>query len=240
VCLPDVVANASVYYQQISFLAAHEYRIIALSLPSLFEPLQLVHALDMFVEEVLKLKKFHLLGSGMGGYLALLFCQTRPHKLVSLFVVNVFCDLEFQKGLFPSTTFMPGFLLAASLVEGLPRAERVHPENCMAGLYIERLISDYSLLQLSARVALLHCSETALSPLTLRQRFASDHCITIFETLDESKLSESQKAQIAKYFPEALIAHVKQGGTFPYLAHPDDFNMHLLVHLRRNDTPKEQ
>ena len=61
----------------------------------------------------------------------------------------------------------------------------------------------------------------------------SDERITIVETLDERALTESVKASVGKFYPGARLAHLKQGGSFPFLSNPDEFNMHLLVHLRR-------
>jgi len=71
------------------------------------------------------------------------------------------------------------------------------------------------------------------------QKFKHDWRITIVETLDETQLSDRQKAQLAKFYPEASLAYMKLGGTYPFLAVPDELNLHLLVHLRRNERDVE-
>lgn len=59
--------------------------------------------------------------------------------------------------------------------------------------------------------------------------------VTILETLDEkSGLTEAQKASMGKYYYGARLALMKRGGSFPFLSQPEEFNMYVQVHLRRN------
>ncbi len=59
--------------------------------------------------------------------------------------------------------------------------------------------------------------------------------VTVLETLDEkSGLTEGQKASVGKYYYDARLALMKRGGSFPFLSQPDEFNMYVEVHLRRN------
>lgn len=151
-----------------------------------------------------------------------------------MFLINTFCDLDFQRSIFPTTSLMPSFLLTASLMETLPK------EQCAGGIeatdFIRSLIHDMSMFEVGAKVALGHYSDSPLSPVRLMERFRKDERISIVETMDETLLSNQQKSQLAKYYPEAALAYLKTGGTYPFLANPDEFNLHLLVHLRRNSS----
>ncbi len=61
-----------------------------------------------------------------------------------------------------------------------------------------------------------------------------DERITLVESFDDVSLSEQQKAQLAKHYPDAVQAFVKRGGAHCFLANSDEVNLHLQVHLRRN------
>merc|ERR1711964_333118 len=76
--LPNTNACSAVFYQQIRFLSEKNVRAVSLTLPALFDPVSVVRALDVFVDQVLKWDgRFHIVGAGMGGYIAQLYCQMR-------------------------------------------------------------------------------------------------------------------------------------------------------------------
>lgn len=82
VFVPNLNSTAAVFYRQIEFLAEKNVRSIALSIPALFDPTSVVKAMDVFVEECLRLDgQIHLVGSGFGGYLCQLYTELRPQKV---------------------------------------------------------------------------------------------------------------------------------------------------------------
>lgn len=238
-CLPPIQGNASSYFWQMSVLSAKGYRVISITWPPLSDALALVKAIDVFLDEVLELKpKLHVLGCGFGGYLALLFAQHRSQRVVSLFLINSYCEKPSQKasGLL---SFLPSFVLQTSLLDTLPLAENTEPHNAKALDFMASCISLFGPMQLTSRMTLLFDSPSHLDPMKLRDRFRKHERITILETLDETCLSVRTKAELAKYFPEAHLAYVKRGGTFPFLSNPDEINLHIEVHLRRNNARPE-
>jgi maspardin len=166
---------------------------------------------------------------------AQLFCQLRPQRCSSLFLVNSFCDLP-SRVFLPPLSLLPSFLVSSTFLEGVPLDR--DSRNLEACLFVKRSASELSAVQQGARLALIS-GGSPLEPIRLRERFQHDERITIVESWDDgnSQLSEQQKAQLAKFYPEALLAHVKRGGTFPMLANADEINLHLQVHMRRNKLP---
>lgn len=57
--------------------------------------------------------------------------------------------------------------------------------------------------------------------------------ITVIQILEKTVLSDDVHDEISKCFPEAKVAHLRDGGNFPYLARDSEVNMHLKIHLRQ-------
>ncbi len=95
VMLPPLGGTAACFFRQLEFFERGKGRAVAISYPATCSSLlQLVSLLDLFLETLLPARQVHLLGAAaLGGYLAQLFCQTRPARVSSLFLVNSSCDL---------------------------------------------------------------------------------------------------------------------------------------------------
>jgi len=50
--------------------------------------------------------------------------------------------------------------------------------------------------------------------------------------MDEVAVSQKVRDQVYKFYPEAKIALLKNGGNFCYLSRSDEINMHIKIHLR--------
>lgn len=57
--------------------------------------------------------------------------------------------------------------------------------------------------------------------------------ITIMDVFDEYALSNSVREEMYKCYPNAKLAHLKNGGNFPYLSRSAEVNLHLQIHLRQ-------
>ena len=113
VCIPPLQGGLSSYYHQVVALAAKGYRVISFTWGVIKDLMLLVKVsslcsrfvshfyvskgMDVFFDEILKLQKFHLLGSGFGGFVAQLYTQERPKRVCSLFLINALCDCSNKK-----------------------------------------------------------------------------------------------------------------------------------------------
>ena len=133
-------------------------RAVSLTLPALFDPVSVVRALDVFVDQVLKWDgRFHIVGAGMGGYIAQLYCQMRAMRVSSLFLINAFCDLDFHHSIFASV--LPTFLMSSSLLETVPKETSV--PGVEAAAFIKILMDEFSLFEISSKLALENYSEVS-------------------------------------------------------------------------------
>lgn len=57
--------------------------------------------------------------------------------------------------------------------------------------------------------------------------------ITIIDVFDEYALSNGVREEMYKCYPNAKLAHLKNGGNFPYLSRSPEVNLHLQIHLRQ-------
>ena len=57
-------------------------------------------------------------------------------------------------------------------------------------------------------------------------------CVTIIMSDDAHSGSFAMREEVLKFFPDARLAVIRDGGDFPYLSSPDDVNMYIEVHLR--------
>lgn len=53
--------------------------------------------------------------------------------------------------------------------------------------------------------------------------------VTIIDVFDGAPLSSPVKEELYKCYPQAKLAHLKNGGFFPFLSRSAEVNLHLLV-----------
>ena len=197
-------ASASSFFKQIQFFETQKMHAIAISLPALFDPISVIRAIDVFVDSVILISaKFHLVGSGLGGYLAQLYCQNRPSRISSLFLINSFTEFRAGKsfsGLF-SSLFSSSLVLEASIPSELSFS------GIQASDFVRLQMSEFSLFEIGAKIEIeKQCSEISpLLPILMLKNFEKDNRITILESFDEIRLTETQKSQLGKFYVRYLI-----------------------------------
>lgn len=55
--------------------------------------------------------------------------------------------------------------------------------------------------------------------------------ITIIDVFDEYALTNVVREEMYKCYPNAKLAHLKNGGNFPYLSRSADVNLYLQVNI---------
>jgi len=74
---------------------------------------------------------------------------------------------------------------------------------------------------------------------------AEDDDMTVMMSEDAHSGSNQLREEVLKYFPDARLTVIRNGGDFPYLSSGDEVNMFIEVHLRfaegiaRNGDPKK-
>lgn len=86
--------------------------------------------------------------------------------------------------------------------------------------------------ELASRLALYVSDSSVVKRLHIPQT-----AITLIDTLDRQALALEVSQRTVSYLPKARRAFLKTGGDFPYIAVPDEVNVHLIVHLRRSAPP---
>lgn len=86
--------------------------------------------------------------------------------------------------------------------------------------------------ELASRLALSVSDSSVVNRLHMPQT-----AITIIDTLDLQPTGLELSQRTVAHLPNARRAFLKTGGEFPYIAVPDEVNVHLIVHLRRSAPP---
>lgn len=57
--------------------------------------------------------------------------------------------------------------------------------------------------------------------------------ITVMDVFDEYALSNNSREVLYKCYPHAKLAHLKNGGNFPYLSRAAEVNLHLQACIKK-------
>jgi len=96
--------------------------------------------------------------------------------------------------------------------------------------FIVQLIEEVPQAELASRLTIIS-SDDPLSPPDPNLFETSN--MTIIDVLDDNSFPDRMREEVYKFFPEAKIALLKKGAPFPFISHADDFNLHIIVHLRK-------
>ena len=162
------------------------------------------------------------MGASLGGFLALHFAAVYPEQILSLLLCNSFADnrpFEQSAECVSLFQFMPHFYLQKYVLDSFPKLS-AHPRAIdFAVLQLETL----SRRDLAARLT-LNCTRSEVPDMSFSQKK-----LTILDTHDEGVLPDSMRDRLLKRFPQARVAHVKDGGDFPFLSNAGEISMHIQV-----------
>eukprot|EP00897_Mesotaenium_endlicherianum_P000684 jgi/Mesen1/10616/ME000089S10075 len=226
--LGGVGVTADVFYRQLLTLAGWGYRGIAVDYPALWTHKQWLTAFDHYLD-VLRLHQVHLYGMSLGGFLAQLYCQHRPRRVLSVVLSNTFLDTRFffqSSGVWSKVfAWAPDFVLKRLVLSGLHQG----PHEALTAESIDFVVAHLDKLgraELAARLS-LKTEVAAVGRLTL-----SDVKITVMDSLDCVSVPPALKDAVFERYPNARRATLKSGGEFPSLCRADEVGLHLVLHLR--------
>lgn len=231
-CLHSLIGSAESYYHQVIALAPRGYRILSVQIPVYWTVAEFCDAFHAFLD-MLSLRRIHIYGAGLGGFLALHYSVRKPERIASLVLTHSFLTTENLNLRIPYSAAMlrwlPDFLVRSTMRAILPKGRTTVEMANAAEFAIGHTMPEERDV-LASRLALSVTESSVISRLHIPEtRF------TLVDTLDRpSKPALDLSQETSKHLPEARRALLNRGGNFPYLSVPDDVNMHLLVHLRRN------
>lgn len=160
------------------------------------------------------------------------YAVRKPDRVASLMLTHSFLATDSLKLGIPYSPSMlrwlPDFLVRSSYRGIMPKG-RVSIDLANAAELAIGHTMQRSRDELASRLALTMARSSVANRLHIPQT-----AITIIDTLDRSPAAVELTQQTANYLPDARRAFLKTGGEFPYIAVPDEVNVHLVVHLRRH------
>eukprot|EP00043_Microstomoeca_roanoka_P001343 m.32221 g.32221 ORF g.32221 m.32221 type:complete len:375 (+) comp10764_c1_seq1:174-1298(+) len=230
VFFPPVSGTADVFFRQIISLTAEGFRCIAADYPIVWDVEEFVGVTRAFFEQF-NITKVHVVGASLGAFLAQKLAEiTKDVQLVqSLTLINGFTDTSAFKSAPPAfmVQIMPGFMLKRMLMMNFP-SDNVTVEVADS---IDFLVEQLDLLtqpELASRLT-LNIKPAYVDPHPILDQ---EIPIMIVEVTDKCAVTTSVKLELLKYYPHARVAHIKNGGNFPYIAASTDVDMFIKVHLR--------
>ncbi|KAI9560687.1 hypothetical protein GHT06_011637 [Daphnia sinensis] len=230
ICLPPVSGTADTFFQQVLGLSAKGYRVISLSWPVYWSVNEWCEGFRKLLD-FLQLDQVHLFGASLGGFLAQKFAEYthRCPRVLSLILCNSFTDTSvFQYSDSAPFLWMLPSMVLKKMVMGNFGGEKMM-ESVVADsvdFMVERLES-LSQAELASRLT-LNCGSSYVHVDKLQQ-----YCITIIDVFDDCAIASPVSEDMYRSYPHASMAHLKNGGNFPYLSRCDEVNLHLQVHLLR-------
>lgn len=230
-CLHSLIGSAESFYHQIISIAPRGYRIISVQIPVYWTIAEFCDAFHSFLETIPH-RRLHLFGAGLGGFLAMHYASRKPDRVASLFLTHSFLTTENLNLRISYSAavlrWLPEFMVRTTMRAILPKG-RVSLDMANAA----ELAIGHTMLcsrdALASRLALSVTSSTVVNRVHIPET-----SITLVDSLDRPANSLALSELTASQFPTARRALLKKGGDFPYISVPDEVNVHLIVHLRRN------
>jgi maspardin len=229
ICLHGTSGRADSFFWQLTMLPRHGYRVIAVELHPFFTHLEWARGFDSLLR-ALRIRKCHLYGASLGGFLAQVYATQYPDKVASLALTNSFLDTAVYHAnatWVDSFRFWPASQLRQYVLNNFPKGPR--PLNI--ALAIGKMQDDLGSLEqrdLACRLT-LNCIRGQSGQIAVLLKGAQ---VTFIDSNDGVVLPGVMRKRLYETYPGARQAFVKRGGDFPYLACPEDTNLHLIVHLR--------
>ena len=177
----------------------------------------------------------HLVGCSLGGYIAAHFTSFFPSRIASLVMCNAFVSTQAFVETMPllatggvAFSVMPAFALRAVIMQSLDHGALL-PEVADAVDFVVEELDAVPREQLASRLA-AHC---ALHKVRAPLRIEAEQ-ILIIESNDKIARPPRLKEELLQFFSGSKVGEMKYGGDFPYLSFPDEFNVFIEVHLKRN------
>lgn len=226
ICLPPSGGSADVFYKLLLTLPEKGIRLIAVQHPAIIDHDEWIESFSQFLNH-LKLKRVHLLGCGVGGFLSLLFTRIHQQRVISTILINSYSSNIALVEPTAKYELAPAFVLKKIIQE--PFQEKGSMENMASVKFFKDHMDDLSSGELFS------CIVLEKAEAFIDKRKIDTSVLTIIESDDFSSLPLTVKASLSQTFTTARIVPLKKGGDFPFISQADEIALHITVHMRRLD-----
>ncbi|KAA6370399.1 MAG: putative esterase/lipase/thioesterase family protein [Streblomastix strix] len=253
VLIPPAGGTAELFFRLFLDLPSKGIRLIAVQAPPFTDHDDWIAAFHNFLDHI-NLKRIHLIGAGLGGFLALLYARMHHKRVYSMILINSFSsNVEFAAS--PEKyEFTPSFALRKLLCNGVDDEEDActasekeaqaaqkkgitikqskHTPNTMnaaASSFVKEQMESMTQEELYASLC-LQCREAYVD-----KNRVNTQRLTIIETDDITQKMADTIESCRSLFRTARLVTLKSGGVFPYISVSDEICLHIMVHMRRLD-----
>ncbi|ENN75722.1 maspardin [Dendroctonus ponderosae] len=232
ICLSPVSGTADIFFRQALALSARGIRVISAEAPPYWTANEWCDGFRKLLD-YLSLSKVHIFGASLGGYLAQKFAEgtsLRP-RVASLILCNSFSDTTVFKANETASIYwmLPALVLKKMLLSNFQPPPATDPDVVHTTDFMVERLDSLTQSELASRLT-LNCANGYVEAHKL-----IDLAVTIIDVFEGSPLTFPVKEQLYKCYPQAKLAHLKNGGHFPFLSRSAEVNLHLLIHLRQFD-----
>lgn len=230
VMIPPASGTADGFYKLLMTLGAAGFRVIAVDYPVYWKHEDWCVGFMKLLDQ-LGLDTVHLFGASLGGFLAQKFAEStmNSRRVRSLILSNAFADTSAFSSM-PNAKaykFMPAFVMKAMILRHFPKGD-IESEVANSIDFVVEKLDTIKREVLAARLT-LNTQPGYVAPQHIN---AQEIKVMLLDVLDQSALASSVRDELGKCYPDAKVAHVKDGGNFPYLSRDQEVNMYIKVHLR--------
>lgn len=190
----------------------------------------LINVIDDFhsiFKEKLKLDKFILGGTSVGGWITQQYTNRFPEDIIAMILGNTFSDTKILRDqslrLFRISKFVPWKFLRKMFLKSINSSFEELPKDKE---YFTQSLFDMGKKQLRIR---LSWSLSILSPLNISKEIPK----MIIYTDDDTVVSMENTNLLIKSYPNALVLNLKVGDHYPYRATPEKYSKGILQFLEK-------
>lgn len=223
-------STAAAFFYQVMSLSEKGYHVISAQYPAFSTPADWCKGFDRFLD-AMKSRAVHIIGAGLGGFLAQHFAAKYPTRVRSLVLCNSFAStyaFESRAGTWGALIpVMPTSFLRQAMQDTLPQGGFMELSTKQAIDWVGLQMNDLSGEDLASRLS-LNCSGSQVAPLSLE-----NDKITVLESNGETMVPDELRRQLKLMYQGACFAELKSRGDFPYLSRPEEVTLFIEVHMRR-------
>jgi len=228
-CIPDIANTALSFFRQLTALSAHGIRVVAVTPPAYPTLNMLLSGLDSFVTLTLHKTGVHVLGVGLGAYIAQCYALHSNARVLSAILCNGYLTTNnMDLSMFERTSaIMPEFMLKRHFL-GKLNAEATDPLLVDLVELSAIMIESMSGSQLACQIA-LRAPCVGVSTIIPHER------VTIIRSDNVELYNKATENEFEKAYADAKVAIIKDGGNMPQIAAAGEVNMHIQVHIRNQE-----
>jgi len=229
--LPCVSGTADIFYLQLIELNKKGYRAISLQYPTYWSHKEFIVGFLNFIDYY-KFENIHLFGASLGGFLSQMFASEINKYVVSLILCNSFSDTSifYRTETAPIFWLLPTSILRRQIMGKKVLDNREDKAIQDSNNFMESCLASLTQKELASRLT-LNCTNSYIKSEPQLQSLP----VTIIDVFDKNALSDEAREELYKMYPNGRRAHLKDGGSFPFISRFEEVNLHILLHLRQFD-----